>query len=186
VEAPPTKVRRLRETTRNRRRLQLRVLAGPALLRQVRGDPPRGLAERSILLVVAGNAFEDDDRVPLRRAVPQGQDREAPHDRIRIAGSQGVQQRAVGVDRSRSLARKQLEREQGGAAGRRALVLEAAAQELELLPETELADRPVGDGPLAEVGASRRGFELVVPLGSQRGEFLLRAGRRQLIGLSGR
>ena len=179
-------MRRLRETARERRRLQLRLLAGPALLRQIRSDPPRGLAKSPILLVVGGDAFEDDDRVPLRRAVSQAQDREAPHDRVRIAGSQGVQERAIGVDRGRPLPREQLEREQGGAAGRRALVFEPAAQELELLPEAELADRAVRDGPLAEVGAARRALELVVPLGSECRELLLRAGRRQLIGLGGR
>jgi hypothetical protein len=97
-----------------------------------------------------------------------------------------VQKRAVGVDRGRSLAREQLQREQGRSAGRRALVFEPAAQELELLAEAELADRAIGDGALAEVGAARRALELVVPLGSERRELLLRAGRRQLIGLGGR
>jgi hypothetical protein len=97
-----------------------------------------------------------------------------------------VHQRAVCVDRGRSVAREQLEREQSRAAGRRAIVLEPAAQELELLSKAKLTDRTVGDRPLAEVGAARRSLELVVPLRSKRGELPLGAGRGQLVGLGGR
>jgi hypothetical protein len=97
-----------------------------------------------------------------------------------------VEQRAVGVHRRRPVPGEQLEREQRRAAGGRALVLEPAPQELKLLAVAELADRAVGDGALAEIRAARRAFELVVPLGAERGKLALGAGRRQLIGLGGR
>ena len=61
-------------------------------------------------------------------------------------------------------AREELERNQGRAAASRALVLDPAAKQLGLLPEAELPDRPVGDGPLPVVVGTGRGLELVAPL----------------------
>jgi hypothetical protein len=89
-----------------------------------------------------------------------------------------VQQRAIGVHRGRPVPGEQLEREQRRAARGRALVLEPAAQELELLAVAELSDRAVGDGPLAEIRAARSAFELVLPLGAQRRKLALGARRR--------
>jgi hypothetical protein len=78
-----------------------------------------------------------------------------------------VQQRAIGVHRRGTVARQKLQRQERRAAGRGALVLEAAAQELQLLAEPELPDRAIGDGALTEVGAARGALELVVPLRAQ-------------------
>jgi hypothetical protein len=86
-----------------------------------------------------------------------------------------VEQRAVGVDGRRPVPGQELEREERGAARRRALVLEAAAKELELLAVAELPDRAVGDGALAEVGASSRPLELVLPPRPQRRQLPLGA-----------
>jgi hypothetical protein len=76
----------------------------------------------------------------------------------------GVQKRPVGVDVAGVVAGEQLEREERRAARRRALVLEAPPQELELLPVAELSDRAVGERALAEVLAPRGAFDLVLPL----------------------
>ena len=75
-----------------------------------------------------------------------------------------VQQRPHAVDDARVVTREQLEREQRRAAAGRALVLEAAPQQLDLLAEAELRDRAVGDRPLAVVLRARRRLELLVPL----------------------
>jgi hypothetical protein len=96
-----------------------------------------------------------------------------------------VQQGPVRVHRRGPVAREQLERQERGAACGRAFVLEAAPQQLELLPIAELADRAVGDRPLAEVRAAGRTLELVVPLRAQGSELALGARRRQLFGLGG-
>jgi hypothetical protein len=114
----------------------------------------------------------------MRRAVLQAQDRQAPHGLVGIGRGQRVQQRAVGVHRCRPVPGEQLEREQRRTAGGRALVLEPAAKELELLAVAELSDRAVGDGPLAEIRAARSAFELVLPLGAQRRKLALGARRR--------
>jgi hypothetical protein len=162
--------------------LQLLPLAASALLDKQRGDPPRGLAELARLLVVTRDPLEDHDRVAIRRTVPQAQDREAPDRLVGIRRGQRVQERAIGVHRRRAVPGKQLQRQQRRAAGSRALVLEPAAQELELLAVSKLADRAVGDGALAEIRAPRRAFELVVPLGAQRGELAFGARRCELVG----
>ena len=54
------------------------------------------------------------------------------------------------------------------AARGRAVVLEPAPEELELLAEAELADRAIRDRALPVVAAAGRRFELVVPLLAQR------------------
>jgi hypothetical protein len=84
-----------------------------------------------------------------------------------------VQHRANRVDRARAVPREQLERDQRRAAAGRALVIEAPAQQLDLLAETELTDRPIGDRALAVVGAARGPFNLVLPLAAQIGELAL-------------
>ena len=82
--------------------------------------------------------------------------------------------------------REPLERDERRAAGGRALVLEASTQQLELLAEPELGDRPVGLRPRAVVRVARGGLELVVPLRPQRGERALVAGLREGVSLGRR
>jgi hypothetical protein len=62
------------------------------------------------------------------------------------------------------VAREQLERDQRRSPAGRALVLEPPAEQLGLLPEAELPDRPVRDGALPVVVRAGRGFQLVGPL----------------------
>jgi hypothetical protein len=71
------------------------------------------------------------------------------------------------------VAREQLEREQRRPTAGGALVFEPPAEELRLLPETELPDRAVRDGPLAVIGRPRCALDLVLPLRPEPGEFLL-------------
>ena len=186
VETAPPHLRRLWENPSRPQRLWLRQLAGSALFRQERGHPLRGLAKRAILLVVLGEPLEDDDRVPLRRAVLQTENREASNRRIRVARGQSVEHPPVCVHGGRPVTRKQLEREQRRPACCRALVLEPSPKQLELLAVAELPDRAVRDCALAEVRAAGRAFELVVPAGPQRRELALGAGRCQLVGFGGR
>jgi hypothetical protein len=94
-----------------------------------------------------------------------------------------VEQRAICVDRSRAVAREELEREECRAARRGALVLEPSPEELQLLAVPELPDRAVGDGAFAKIGAPRRPFDLVGPLGAQLRELALGTRDRQLVGL---
>ena len=75
-----------------------------------------------------------------------------------------VKQRPDRVDETGVLAREELERDQGRAAAGRALVIDPSPQQLGLLPEAELPDRPVGDGALLVVVGTGRGLELVAPL----------------------
>jgi hypothetical protein len=86
-----------------------------------------------------------------------------------------VQQRPNAVDRRRRIAREQLQRDERRAAARRALVVEPAPQQFDLLLEAELPDRTVGDRPLPEVAAAREPLDLVCPLRAQLGELLLGA-----------
>jgi hypothetical protein len=71
------------------------------------------------------------------------------------------------------VAREQLEREERRPATGGALVFEAPAEELGLLPEAELPDRAIGDRPLAVVGRSGSALDLVLPLSPEPGELLL-------------
>ncbi len=96
-----------------------------------------------------------------------------------------MQLRPDGVDRSGAVAREQLQRDQGGAAAGRALVVEAALEQLDLLAKAELADRPIGDRPLAVIGAPGGALELVLPLPAQVGELLLLALLGESVGLGG-
>src|SRR5207237_1384229 len=81
-----------------------------------------------------------------------------------------VQERPDRVHGAGAVPRKQLQRKERRPAGCRALVFEAATQELELLAEPELPDRAIGDGSLTVVRAASRGLELVVPLSSKLGD----------------
>jgi hypothetical protein len=62
------------------------------------------------------------------------------------------------------VAREKLEREQRRSAAGWALVFEPPAEELGLLPETELTDRTIGDRPLAVIGRAGCALDLVLPL----------------------
>jgi hypothetical protein len=79
------------------------------------------------------------------------------------------------VDRSGAVARQQFERDQRRATAGRALVVEAAPEQLDLLAKAKLADGPVGDRPLAVVEAAGRALDLVVPLPAQVGELTFAA-----------
>ena len=81
------------------------------------------------------------------------------------------------------VAREQLERDQRRAAAGRRLVVETAAEQLDLLAEPELSDGPVGDRPLAVVGDARGAFDLVLPLAPQIGELALLALLGECVGL---
>jgi len=91
-----------------------------------------------------------------------------------------VKERAVGVDVARVVPREELEGEERGAAARRALVLEAAPEELELLAVPELPDRAVRQRALAEIGAAGCALDLVLPLRPVGGELSLVAPLGQL------
>jgi hypothetical protein len=84
-----------------------------------------------------------------------------------------VKERSVGVDVARVVPREELEREERGAAARRALVLEPAPEQLELLAVPELPDRAVRQRAFAEIGAAGCALDLVLPLRPVRGELLL-------------
>ena len=84
-----------------------------------------------------------------------------------------MENRAHGVDRCRPIAREQLERDERRPTNGRALVLEPAAEELELLAKSELADRAICHGTLTVVRAPRDALDLVCPLGAQIGELAL-------------
>ena len=71
------------------------------------------------------------------------------------------------------VAREELERDQRRAAAGWALVLQPSANQLGLLAEAELADRPVRDGALAVVVRAGGRLELVAPLSAQAGQLAL-------------
>ena len=77
------------------------------------------------------------------------------------------------------VAREQLQRDQRRTAAGRALVLDPAAEQLGLLPEAELPNRPVGDGALLVVVRAGCGLELVGPLRAQAGQLALGALLRE-------
>ena len=95
-----------------------------------------------------------------------------------------MQERPVGVHVAGVVAREQLEGEERRAARGRALVLEPPPQQLELLPVSELPDRAVCKGALAEVLTARGALDLVLPLRSGSGELALGALLGQCRGLT--
>ena len=82
------------------------------------------------------------------------------------------------------VAREALERDQGRAARGRALVLQPAPDELELLAEAELRDRAIGLGADPVVGAPGRVLQLLVPLLAEGCERRLVTGSGELVGAS--
>src|SRR4051812_14568223 len=81
------------------------------------------------------------------------------------------------------VARQELDREQCGTTRGRAFVVEPAAQQLFLRAPAELTDRAERERALAEVGAARRRFQLIVPLAAQVRELALGARLCELVGL---
>ena len=75
---------------------------------------------------------------------------------------------------------EELQRDERRAAARRALVLEAAAEQLGLLAVAELADRAIRDRPLAVVVRPGEAFDLVLPARPEPGERLLLAALGQV------
>src|SRR6476620_3524887 len=149
------------------------VLLRSRLLDERCRDRARGLPYLPVGLVVAGDALEQLDRAAVGRPVAETGDREPAAGRVRIAHRELVERGPVCVDITRVVGRERGERDQGRAARRRALVLEPTADELELLPEAELADRPERLAADAVVDAPRRRLELVVPLCAEGRELLL-------------
>ena len=92
-----------------------------------------------------------------------------------------VEQRPVRVDVAGMRPREPFERDQGRAAHGRAVVLEPAAEQLELLAEAELGDRPVGERAHPVVVAPARRLDLVGPFAAERGELALQATLRVLV-----
>jgi hypothetical protein len=80
---------------------------------------------------------------------------------------------------------EQLEGEQRRTAAGRALVLDAAPQELRLLAKPELPDRAVRDRSLAVVGRASRSLDLVLPASPQLRKLSLGALTRELVRLGG-
>jgi hypothetical protein len=110
---------------------------------------------------------------------------EPAHGLVVVVRSELVQERAHVVDEPGMLAREKLERDQGRAAARGALVLEPTPQELCLLPEAELPDRPVRDGAFAVVRRADGSLELVLPARPEIRELTLCALARERIRLRG-
>ncbi len=109
----------LRAADHRARLLDLRLaFFARLLLLQLLRDAAGGAAKLGIGLVVCGEAFEQDDRVPLGRAVLEAEDREPAHRRVPIRGGDRVQERTHAVDRARVIAREQLERKERRAASR--------------------------------------------------------------------
>jgi hypothetical protein len=84
-----------------------------------------------------------------------------------------VQKCPDAVDEARMVAGEQLEGEQRRTSAGGALVFEAPAEELGLLPEAELPDRAIRDRPLTVVGRPCGALDLVLPLRPEPGELLL-------------
>ena len=81
------------------------------------------------------------------------------------------------------VAREQLQRDQRRAAGSGALVVETAVEQLDLLAPAELADRPEGDGAIAEVCVAGGVLDLLVPDTAEVGEGTLIALLGEGVGL---
>jgi hypothetical protein len=90
-----------------------------------------------------------------------------------------VQERADAVDEAGVITGEQLQRDEGGAAARRALIVEAAAEQLRLLPVPELADRAIRHRPLAVVRGPCRRFQLVLPARAEACQLTLLAALRE-------
>jgi hypothetical protein len=150
-----------------------------AFLPQLLADLARRGAELTVLLIVVGNRAQEENRLALRRTVAEAEDREPPHGLVVVVGRQLVEEGADSIDETGMLAGEQLERDQRRAPTGRAFVVEPAAEQLGLLPEAELPDRPVGDGALLVVVRPGRGLELVGPLSAQPRQLALSAPFRE-------
>src|SRR4051794_35755979 len=159
-----------------------RSLLPVRLLDEQERDRAGGLSDVGVGLVVGGDAVQDHDRLAGGCAVLEADDRKPPHGDVRVARSDLVQQRPERVDVARMRAGQALERDQRRAANGRALVLEAASQELDLLAEPELDDRPVGHRAHPVVAIACRRLDLVAPLEAQVGKLLLEPALRVLVG----
>ena len=82
---------------------------------------------------------------------------------------------------TRVVARERLQRDQRRAAHARALVVETATQQLDLLAEAELRQRPEGQRAHAIVGVACRSLDLVAPFAPQGRELLLEPARAVLL-----
>jgi hypothetical protein len=94
-----------------------------------------------------------------------------------------VERGAHGVDGAGCVSREELERDQRRPTAGRALVVEPARQQLDLLAEAELADRAVGDRALAVIGATDIRLDLVLPLPPEIRDPALVARLRERVGL---
>src|SRR6187200_154937 len=153
--------------------LTVSSLLRSGLLHEERRDRAGGLAQVGVLLVALGDPLEDLDRVALRRAVLQAHHRETPDCGVRVARREFVQQRSERVHVAGMGSREALERDERGASRGGALVLEAAAEQLEFLAEAELGDRAVRLGTDAVVRVARTRLDLLVPLGAEGRKCLL-------------
>src|SRR5262245_39759044 len=134
------------------------------LLHEEGGDRPGGLAQVGVLLVVLRDPFEDLDRVALRRAVLQTHDREPPDGGVRISRRELVQQWSKRIHVAGMGPRQAFECNESRSARGRAVVLQAATQQLELLTEPELRDRAICLRTDAVVGVASACLDLLVPL----------------------
>ena len=149
-------------------------------------DGARRLAQLRVLVVVVGDPVEDLQRRGLRGSVPEAHDRQPPHRDVRIPRCEIMEQRAERVDVARMTARETFERDERRPASRRAVVLEPAAQELELLPEAELRDRAIGLRADAVVRVAGARLDLLVPLRPELRERALVAGLGEGVRLGSR
>jgi hypothetical protein len=147
------------------------------------GDATCRAPKLPIFLVVVADVLQQGDRVSVGRAVPETEDREAANRLVGVGVGERVQQRPRGVDCPGAVSRELFERDQRRASAGRALVLDAAPQELELLAVAKLSDRAVGDGADAIVRAAGGRFDLVLPATSQARQLTLLAALGQRRGL---
>src|SRR4029079_9694701 len=110
-------------------------------------------------------------------AVLQAQNRQAADRVVRVAHRQLVEAWPGAGRVARMIRRERAQRRQGRAARARALVLEPAPEQLELLAEAELGDRSIGKPTDAVVAAAGGGLDLVVPARPQLGKLALRSRR---------
>jgi hypothetical protein len=149
-------------------------------------DGARGPAQLRVLLVRLRDALEKLKGVALGGPVLQADHGEPTHGRVRVARGELVEQRAERIDVAGMRAGEALERDERGASRGRAVVLEPPTQELELLTEPKLGDRPVAlrAGPVVGVADGR--LDLLVPLRAKLRERTLLACVRKSVRLGSR
>src|ERR671918_1502524 len=112
----------------------------------------------------------------MRGPVLETYDSEPPHGHVGVSRGALVQERPERVDVAGMGPRETFERDQRRPAGGRALVLEPAPEQLELLAEAELRDRAVGLRANAVVHVAGRMLDLFVPLHAEGRERALVTG----------